>query len=163
MTHSLSTLSRITAFHGTPASFSSFRAVKKDMHPSKVGIWFASTQAAAEPIVSQAARIRSEPCLVVKASLRLEQPIRFETYRDYLDAWAEAGSDAGKLRRKLMRQGYDGIEITRSDTDGAEMRTDYAVFEPWQVDITASHKACPEGKLAPAKAPAPKKPSMSPS
>jgi hypothetical protein len=75
---------------------------------------------------------------VISVKLRMEHPMRFETYADFLQAFRDYGNDAGKLRQRLLRAGYDGIEITQSDTDGAGLRTDWAVFRPQQIDILSS-------------------------
>jgi hypothetical protein len=128
---------RMEAFHGTASEFRAFRPLKKEFHPSKVGIWFTSSRDTASHIANLAKRMIDDEPRVITAQIRLEQPKRYETYADFLADFGTVG-DSGKLRRRLLRAGHDGIEITRSDTDGAGIRTDYAVFSPSQVDVVRS-------------------------
>ena len=128
---------RMEAFHGTASEFRAFRPLKSEFHPSKVGIWFTSSYDTATHIAGLAKRMIDDKPRVITVRIRLEQPKRYDTYADFLADFGVVG-DSGKLRRRLLRAGYDGIEITRSDTDGAGLRTDWAVFSPSQIDVVRS-------------------------
>lgn len=127
-----------TGYHGTATKFDQFQFCRSDPHPSKIGVWFASTPQAAAVIAAGAKRMVDDVPRVIEARLRMDSPAAFESYSDYLAAFRDAGSSAHKLRRKLKREGFDGVKIARSDTDGAGERVDYAVFGEHQITILAS-------------------------
>lgn len=122
----------VIGYHGTTSVFNRFKMDRASDHPSKIGIWFASLGDAAEKI-AKAVR-RGEPPRVVKAKLNIEKSKAYPTYADFLDDWRKYGSTE-KLRRSLIKLGFDSIEITHSDTDGAGDRTDWAVFNPSDIEI----------------------------
>lgn len=126
----------INLVENTANQFTAFRLMRSNTHPAKVGIWFASTPQAASVFAKQAAsRDAATRALIVTTKIELGNVKKYNTYADFLADYRAAGSDASKLRRALMRQGFNSIEITNSDTDGAGQRTDWAVFESWQAKI----------------------------
>lgn len=134
----------LVAYHGTATKFSAFRFAKSDWHPSKIGVWFSSTEEAAVVIANRAKRMVDDVPRVISARVQLDNPARFDTYSDYLAAFRDSGGSAFKLRSKLRRAGFDGVEIVRSDTDDAGDRTDYAVFDAHQMVILESTECQPE-------------------
>ena len=128
-------MEHVIAYHGTATEFSAFRFAKSDWHPSKIGVWFSSTQEAAAVIAMSAKRMADDVPRVISARIQLENPARFETYADYLAAFRVVGNSAVKLRGKLKLSGFDSVEIVSSDTDQAGDRSDFAVFDPHQVHI----------------------------
>jgi len=69
---------------------------------------------------------------VYPLKMRMRNPMRYETYEDLEDALSEAG-ETSDLTRRLMDDGYDGIEITYSDTDIPEIRRDFVPFDGRQL------------------------------
>ncbi len=123
---------RTLAYHGTSSEFGNFRAEKSGDHPAKIGIWFASTKEAAIHMARLVKRMVDDKPRVITVELEIQSPMVFDTYGDYLAMWRDYGSSP-KMRKALMRQGYDAVVITHSDTDGAGERTDYAVFDTYMI------------------------------
>lgn len=130
-------------YHGGRRMFRRFNP-PRGTHPSKIGIWFTEDRTLAERIARQASRnIDDEPVLYA-CRLDLRNPVVFETYRDFLQT---CGGDAAKARRRFMRQGFDGVEITHSDTDGGTVRRDFAVFSPDKVEIVEAVRLDPSAGI----------------
>jgi len=125
------------AYHGTATAFTSFAFHKSASHPSKIGVWVTSDPEVARGFSSMVKRMADDEPRVLKVDIRIQAPMVFEDYAGFLAMFREYG-DAAKMRRALMRKGYDGIEITRSTTDGMPERTDYAVFEKYQIEILSA-------------------------
>lgn len=129
-------------YHGTSqdqnaSPFSKLRTVK-GKHPSKIGVWFASTLKAARIFAQESSINHRETPRVYTARLNVRQPMVFPNYKAYLDLWrTEYGYNAIKMKRALILKGYDGIVIRNSDTDSAGKRTDIAVFDPKDIQITS--------------------------
>ena len=120
-------------YHGMASSSRAFLR-RKGSHPSNIGIWLTNNKNIAGQFAKQAARrmVDDQPILVV-AKTMAENPLVFDTYREYLEMWREYG-DSEKMRRSLLRKGHDSILIAKSDTDfGGEPRMDLAVFQPSMV------------------------------
>lgn len=137
MRHLIDIVSEQRAFHGTASVFKAFRFAKADRLPSKIGVWFASSPDAATHIAKTVKRMVDDQPRLIEVELHIKNPARFDTYSDFLAAYRDHGS-AVKMRRALKRKGFDAIEITHSDTDGAGERTDWAVFDPHQIEIVGS-------------------------
>ena len=131
-------MNHMIVYHGTASEFSVFRFTKNDWHPSKIGVWFTSTPGPAAIIAKTAKRMVDDTPRVITAQIQMGNPVVFETYADYLAAFREVGGSAIKLRRKLKKEGFDGVVIKHSDTDQAGDRTDFSVFEPHQAMILES-------------------------
>ena len=58
--------------------------------------------------------------------------MRYDTYEDLEDALSEV-DDTSELTNRLIKEGYDGIEITYSDTDIPEIRRDFIPFQSNQL------------------------------
>jgi len=69
---------------------------------------------------------------VYPLKMRMKNPMRYETYEDLEDALSEAG-ETSDLTKRLIDEGYDGIEITYSDTDIPEIRRDFIPFDGRQL------------------------------
>lgn len=69
---------------------------------------------------------------VYPLKMRMKNPMRYETYEDLEDALNEVG-DTSELTNQLIKEGYDGIEITYSDTDIPEIRRDFIPFDGRQL------------------------------
>jgi hypothetical protein len=69
---------------------------------------------------------------VYPLKMRMKNPMRYETYEDLEDALNEVG-DTSELSERLIKEGYDGIEITYSDTDIPEIRRDFIPFDGRQL------------------------------
>lgn len=132
-----SELNEATAYHGTSSAFTSFALQKSASHPSKIGIWATDDAEVAEGFGKLAKRNADEQPRVIKVDIRIDNPKVFDDYAGFLAMFREYG-DAAKMRRALIRKGHDGIEITRSTTDGFHERTDYAVFNSNQIEIIGS-------------------------
>jgi hypothetical protein len=128
---------RVTAYHGTGRGFASFRFLKRIDHPSRIGVWFASTPEAATHFAKNLSA--GEKPRLITVSLNLGNCKVYGDYSDYLADWRRYDGDTAKMLRYLKgRHGFNSIQITRSDTDRAGDRTDWAVFEPWQIEVLKS-------------------------
>lgn len=127
-------------YHGMASSSRAF-VRRKGNHPSNIGIWLTNNKHIATDFAKQASRrmVDDVPVLVTAKTVA-ENPMVFDTYREYLDAWREFG-DSEKMRRSLMRKGHDSVLIAKSDTDfGGEPRMDLAVFKTSEIRVTDKEK-----------------------
>ena len=116
-------------FHGTATVFDRFRKHSKSSHPSKIGIWFTECKETAGIIAKQAVRMCDDEPAIITAHIAISSSKSYETYADYLyDVAATGKGNSQNLRKKLVAQGYDSIEITNSNTDSGLLRRDIAVF-----------------------------------
>lgn len=127
-------------YHGMSSSSRAF-VRKKGTHPSDVGIWLTNNKNIAVQFSQQASRRMVDDIpILVTAKTYAQNPMVFDTYREYLEAWREVG-DSQKLRQRLMRKGHDSILIAKSDTDfGGEPRMDLAVFKPSEIRVVSKDK-----------------------
>lgn len=118
-----------TWYHGTALSspFRTFRPARGD-HPSKVGIWLTDSLSAAIGFARSAVRMTDDTPYVVEVEVDVVSTKAFSNYSDYLRAWRGSGSDSKRLRRTLLREGFDSVLIVESDTDDHEARSDLAVL-----------------------------------
>ena len=123
----------INAYHGTASAFTSFQFRRSDKLPSKIGVWFTNDPNVACGFSKKSIRFKDDKPRVIHVHLKIKNPRVFNTYADFLEVY-RLYDDASKMRKSLMRQGYDSIEITYSDTDGLDHRTDYAVFHDYQIE-----------------------------
>lgn len=152
----------LTAYHGTTADFSSFSptpSVYGDQSPSMamndgdVGVWFSSSvedpifQGSTQPqqLANRFAGQRTdiwnnqtydEGGNVMPVYLRVENPRIFNSYRAFKserDGELFGHLTGEQYRQELQRQGFDGIRIRESSTDGGFVRDDWVIFEPTQI------------------------------
>ena len=122
-------------YHGTRENFRAFYFRPLTSHPSSMGIWFTASSKVAQGFAKTKLHGYDDPS-VVEVNLHLENPKVFQTWQDLITVCQEHGSiDAKRLRRRLIRQGFDGIEIVDCNTDGLGSRTDYVAFYRHQIKI----------------------------
>lgn len=127
----------VTGYHGTKRSFKAFRMPSDNFHPSQIGIWFASAPEAAAHIGKTSSDGRSRP-RVLSCEIEIGNTKAYDTYDDFIEDFETNYGGAGEMRAALIRGGYNSIQITHSDTDGAAERTDWAVFDRTQVKVERS-------------------------
>lgn len=69
---------------------------------------------------------------VMPVYLSIKNPLEVWDYNELLEARSDEGSTQ-KLRRYLEKQGFDGIVVRNSDTDGSVIRDDWIAFHPHQI------------------------------
>jgi len=103
-------------------------------YPGDLGTWFSSSPRGTDTFAG--ARTGVSGGNVHQSYLNLENPKTFKTHEDFID-WFQAqsknGESANKVRRDLIKQGFDGIAIKESHTDGGGQRSDFVAFKPEQI------------------------------
>lgn len=142
----------IIALHGTNRDFSEFRTVlpgdkqtSRNNWMGELGSWFAAPSphrgyeagsAAATADVFATLRSKddevSEGAVIYPVFLSIQNPYEMETYEDAVEQRDEAGGGKA-FREKLIAQGYDGVVIRESNTDGGQFRDDWIAFYPNQI------------------------------
>jgi len=121
-------------YHGTASSRRLF-VRPRGTHPSEIGIWLTANKNVAAKFASQAVRMVDDTPVVATARVLAESPMVFDTYKDYLEMWREY-NDSQKMRRALMKKGYDSVIIAQSTTDfEGKPRMDIAVFKPSDIRV----------------------------
>jgi hypothetical protein len=138
-------------FHGTAESFDRFKTRQQPRgfgiyfggHPD-IGSWFGSTPEVADSFAREpdkgivfedlpaSQRAFKDGGNIMPAFLSLQSPKVYATYSAF-DKDSEAYRSGKGMRNALERQGYDGIIIVRSATDGGGERSDYVAFKPEQI------------------------------
>lgn len=110
-----------------------------------LGSWFSSTPKGTDTFAGT--RSGASGGNVYPAYLNIQKPKVFNTYKEFND-WLHDSSlnkdnykyehTANYLRRQLIKDGYDGIQIKESRTDGGGLRTDWVAFHPEQIQSSIS-------------------------
>lgn len=136
----------IIAFHGSPVDFTEFNTEPQDRENinnrnwlGQMGSWFAAPggweyeAGNAESIADGfAQRGDGSGATIYPVYLSIKRPKSFEGYWDLQEEVADAGG-ALKYRKQLEADGYDGLVIYGSDTDGGSPRNDWVAFKPTQI------------------------------
>ena len=144
----------LIAFHGTNKDFTEFLTVQEraagrlsgDNWLGQLGTWFAAPADSgayeignAESTAEVFTELRnrsddaiSEGAVIYPVFLSIKNPYELEGYESILEDRDDAGG-AAKLRARLIKQGYDGIVVRESDTDGGQFRDDWIAFHPEQI------------------------------
>lgn len=108
-------------------------------YPGDLGTWFSSTPKGTDTFAG--ARTGVPGGNVHQAYLNLTKPKVFETHGDFIDWFHEKAADgrsANSIRRSLIKEGYDGIQIKDSMTDAGGARQDFVAFHPQQIESAIS-------------------------
>ena len=108
-------------------------------YPGDLGTWFSSTPQGTDTFAG--ARTGVPGGNVHQAYLNLTKPKVFETHGDFIDWFHEKAADgrsANSIRRSLIKEGYDGIQIKDSMTDAGGARQDFVAFHPQQIESAIS-------------------------
>lgn len=97
-------------------------------HPTDLGTWVSESRDVANYFAGNQG-------VVYPLKMRMKNPMRYESYEDLEDALGEVG-DTSDFTKRLIDEGYDGIEITYSDTDIPEIRRDFVPFDARQLRST---------------------------
>ncbi len=111
-------------------------------YPGDLGTWFSSTGKGTDTFAG--ARTGVPGGNVHQAYLNLENPRVFETHGDFINWFKDTtkdGQSASYARRKLIKEGFDGVQIKDSMTDGGGARQDFVAFKPTQIESAISPKA----------------------
>lgn len=128
-------------YHGTSnVRFKRFR--EKSGLGGAMGFWFASTQEAAD-VFTKSLYGSWRPAVdpgIKTCWLNIERPMEYNKHGAFLAAASvfnkqTNGEDVKALRRKLIREGYDGVVIRNSDTDEGGVRDDWVAFYPAQIKV----------------------------
>ena len=140
-------------FHGTTKEIKGEFKTQRGFTPSSngayagdLGTWFSSTGKGTDTFAG--ARTGVPGGNVHQSYINLKNPMEFATHADFVkwfDAQKATGATANKIQRSLVKEGYDGISIKESKTDGGGPRSDYVVFRPDQIKSAIS----PEGAKNP--------------
>jgi hypothetical protein len=142
----------LIVFHGTNRDFSQFRTVlpgdkqvSNNNWMGELGSWFAAPSASGEYDEGNAeftaevfAGLRSrddeiaEGATVYPVFLSIKNPYETETYEDISEQRDDAGGGKA-FREMLIADGYDGVVIRESNTDGGQYRDDWIAFYPEQI------------------------------
>ena len=107
----------------------------------QLGSWFAAPQpgresyevGSAEGTADTFAELRGdEGSAVYPVYLSIQNPYEVEGYESLTDERDDAGG-AAAFRARLVAQGYDGVVVRESSTDGGDVRDDWVAFYPTQI------------------------------
>ena len=139
----------VPVFHGTTKEIVGDFKTQRGFNPSSngayagdLGTWFSSTGKGTDTFAG--ARTGVKGGNVHQSYINLQNPKEFATHADFLKWFNEqksTGATANKIQRSLVKEGFDGISIKESKTDGGGLRSDYVVFRPDQIKSATS----PEG------------------
>ncbi len=139
----------VPVFHGTTKEIVGDFKTQHGFNPSSngayagdLGTWFSSTGKGTDTFAG--ARTGVKGGNVHQSYINLQNPKEFATHADFLKWFNEqksTGATANKIQRSLVKEGFDGISIKESKTDGGGLRSDYVVFRPDQIKSAIS----PEG------------------
>jgi GNAT superfamily N-acetyltransferase len=137
----------LIVFHGTNKDLTEFNtvreagAVRNNNWFGQLGSWFAAPQpgsegyeeGSAEATADVFAEMRGdEGSVVYPAYLSIQNPYEIEGYEALTEERDDAGG-AAAFRARLVSQGYDGVVVRESDTDGGQYRDDWVAFYPTQI------------------------------
>lgn len=156
----------LVVYHGTPdPSFKSFKY--RGGFTGRLGYWFASKAEATERF--QRERYAGVEPGVMKVYLSITNPKVYDGWASLVDAVNDhrlrkmnsksgsavvnAGGDsvewgAESLRRQLMRDGFDGILLRNSTTDGGVLRDDWVAFDSKQIKSATGNRGTFDPKSA---------------
>lgn len=136
----------LVAFHGSPADITTFMLVgpkgaitrrKNPEYTGQLGIWFAAPadgtwydDGTAE---GMADIFTDDTGAIYPVHLSIKNPKEFDGWEDVQDTRESLGNSVVRMRKKLIAEGYDGVVVRGSDTDGAGHRDDWVAFYPNQV------------------------------
>ncbi len=127
----------LPVYHGTASDFTRFDPKKRGGFGGIIGFWFSSTPEGSEPF-SRIVRGWSSGPQTIPVYLSLQNPKTYKGWDDHVEAVRAAKGDTiedkyKSLRKQLEREGYDGIAVKNSDTDGGGVRDDFVAFSPTQI------------------------------
>jgi len=151
----------LVAYHGTTSSFNVFETKqvqlgkpRRKTNAGELGSWFAAPstkeydEGNAEYIASSFTEDTSPSAKlddyktganVMPVYLSIKNPYDAGDYESLMDDRDEYGSWKA-LRKHLESEGYDGIVIYGSDTDGNVIRDDWVAFEPTQIKSATGNR-----------------------
>lgn len=154
----------LRAYHGTTLNFNRFKTdIKKpgarkpgSAYSGELGAFFAAPslrpgnydEGNAESVAGQFAgeNIGGDPeydegANIMPVYLSIKNPKEFDAFEDLLEERDEEhGGNAHKMRKALIKDGYDGVVIRNSDTDGFTDRDDWVAFYPEQIKSASGNR-----------------------
>ena len=129
----------LVVYHGTPDP-----SFKKFSLWLGAGHWFGSTPEIANEFAQKSHAANRRPA-VIPVYLSIQNPKEFHGWTEYVEAADATGKQSipdreATLRRRLMRQGFDGIVIRDSDTDQGGKRDDWVAFKPTQIKSATGNR-----------------------
>ena len=128
-------------YHGTTKIIDgTFRTIKglqsSEKYAGDLGTWFSSTPGGTDTFAGTRTGVSGGN--VHQVYLNLTNPAIFNTHSEF-KAWFDAQEGStNKVRRSLIKEGYDGIVINNSATDGGGVRQDFVAFMPDQIKSAIS-------------------------
>jgi hypothetical protein len=146
----------LIVLHGTDANITEFKTVSSKAGKTEafnnnwlgeLGSWFAapiadgrreyetgSAEMTAEVFadIGGSRRRRESGGVIYPVYLSIKNPYEAYDYQELVEERADAGGPK-KFREKLIAQGYDGVVIRNSNTDGGQERDDWVAFYPEQI------------------------------
>ena len=126
----------------TQKGFQDYRGKENRAYPGDLGTWFSSTPSGTDTFAG--ARTGISGGNVHQAYLNLTNPKVFSTHPEFkawFDKQVSDGRSASSVRRQLVKDGYDGIQIKESKTDGGGVRQDFVAFKPDQIESAIAPKS----------------------
>jgi hypothetical protein len=141
----------LIAFHGTHEDISAFKTVQDRKHSDvgnnwlgQLGAWFAAPPKGenvnydpgnAEFTAGEFASLRSddEGGVIYPVFLSIQHPYEWDGGYEELARYRDEVGGGKKFREMLIRDGFDGLVLRDSDTDGGQIRDDWVAFYPEQI------------------------------
>jgi hypothetical protein len=125
----------IVLYHGTNQDINEFTtqpgAMRDRFYAGELGSWFGDDPKIANQF-AKGVRAPREGGAVYPVFLSIKNPKVFDSYEDFMSA-TKGRRSAPAVRKDLIKEGYDGIQIKDSTTDLGGRRDDWVAFYPEQV------------------------------
>jgi hypothetical protein len=125
----------IRLYHGTNQDINEFStqpgALRKKFYAGELGSWFGDDPEIANQF-AKGVSFKKEKGSVYPVFLNIKNPKVFDSYDDFMSVMQNRKS-APAVRKELIKQGYDGIQVKDSTTDFGGKRDDWVAFFPEQV------------------------------
>ena len=125
----------IRLYHGTNQDINEFStqpgALRKKFYAGELGSWFGDDPEIANQF-AKGVSFKKEKGSVYPVFLNIKNPKVFDSYDDFMSVMKNRKS-APAVRKELIKQGYDGIQVKDSTTDFGGKRDDWVAFFPEQV------------------------------
>ena len=125
----------LVVYHGTNQEINEFTtqpsALRSKFYAGEIGSWFGDDPKVANNFAKGVSSPRQGGS-VYPVFLNIKNPKVYESYESFLSD-AKGRRSAPAMRKELIKQGFDGIQIKDSDTDFGGRRDDFVAFYPNQI------------------------------
>lgn len=132
----------IRLYHGTNQDINEFTtqpgAIRKKFYAGELGSWFGDDPKIANKF-AKGVSYEKENGTVYPVFLNIKNPKVFDSYEEFMSVMKSRKS-APTVRKELIKQGYDGIQVKDSTTDFGGRRDDWVAFFPEQVKSATGNK-----------------------